>query len=364
METRNKWITILFLVFIFILPAITLADRLLDLQSPASVETFSSGQDSSAEDSAAAEGNALYVFLKSVQGNLDGFTDELFMRKQLIYFSMDVTSFLTGGSYFESTQVLPGKDDWLFYKAATEKEHPLWDYMGINHYTDEELAQITANLKDAQDFFQNECGVSFYIVSIPNKELVYSEKMPDTVSRLNKVSRGQQLAEYMEQNTDLPYLDLRQVLLEAKEENQVYFKTDSHWNYIGAFIGLQEIFQEIYGNNLPVDASCFSITSENYAGDLAALAGRQERYAIDTYYELNPACVDPAQYHDQVLLLVGDSFSEYLYVLARYYYKEAYYVHSSNFQAEMIEQYNPDIVIWESVERYLDVFKDTRLMEQ
>ena len=36
---------------------------------------------------------------------------------------------------------------------------------------------------------------------------------------------------------DVKVLDLRPLLLEAKQRERVYFKTDSHWNYLGAEVG-------------------------------------------------------------------------------------------------------------------------------
>lgn len=358
MKTRDRWIAVSFLIFIFALPAATLAEGLFAPRGEqAFAEVSADVPDGTAQDT-------FRLFPSSVQNGIDHFTDQLFMRKQLIAFNMDVTSLLTGGTYFESTQVLLGKDNWLFYKSSIEGEHPIWDYMGINHFSEEELLQITANLQETQNYFENECGIPFYIVTVPNKEIVYSEKMPDTILRLDEVSRGQQLSEYIEQNTALPYLDLRYALLDAKKNSQIYYKTDSHWNYFGAYVGLQEIFQEIYGDGIPADISCFSVASENYSGDLAGLAGLEDRFAIDSYYVLNPDSIKQEQYHDEVLLLVGDSFSEYLCDLAKYYYRDVRYVHSRDFHADMIEEIQPDIVVWECVERYLDVLKTRHLPEQ
>ncbi len=356
MKTRDGWIAVVFLIFIFLLPAATLIDRFFAARSEEAFAEVPAPGDSAQE--------TIYLFPPSIQNNVNEFTDQLFMRKQLIAFNTNVTSLLTGGTYFESTQVLLGKDNWLFYKSSIEGEHPIWDYMGINHFSEEELLRITANLQNTQKYFEEERGIPFYIVTIPNKEIVYSEYMPDTIIRLNEVSRGQQLSEYVEQNTALPYLDLRYALLEAKEDYPTYYRTDSHWNYYGAYVGLQEIFQKIYGDGIPADISCFSVASEDYSGDLAALAGLQDRFSIDSYYMLDPDCIDKGQYHDEVLLLVGDSFSEYLRDLAKYYYRDVHYVHSRDFQADMIDQIQPDIVIWECVERYLDVFSTRHLMEQ
>ena len=63
--------------------------------------------------------------------------------------------------------------------------------MGINHFTDEELAAIAANLVSMRDGF-NERGVDFYVTALPNKEIIYEEYMPDTVARVDTVSRAEQ----------------------------------------------------------------------------------------------------------------------------------------------------------------------------
>ena len=54
----------------------------------------------------------------------------------------------------------------------------------------------------------NDRGIEFYTMCIPNKEIVYPENMPDTIARVNEVSRGQQLDEYLEANSDV-ILDLQ-----------------------------------------------------------------------------------------------------------------------------------------------------------
>jgi len=126
-----------------------------------------------------------------VQNTLNSFTERLFGRTKLIAFNTELTSLLTGGTYMESTQVLKGKNDWLFYKTEMDG-HPIWDYMGINHFTEQELATMAANLTQMRDYFENERGIDFYITALPNKEVVYEEYMPDTIARVNEVSRSEQ----------------------------------------------------------------------------------------------------------------------------------------------------------------------------
>lgn len=360
MKQRNTLITVIFLAVIFLLPAATLGRRLFAPQ-----DLPVSSQDMSYEELPAEDASVLQLLYHSMKGNLESFTDDLFFKKQLISINMDATSLLTGGSYFESTQVLLGKEGWLFYKADTVDEHPLQDYTGANRYTEEELAQIAANLRETQDYFLREWDVPIYFVSIPNKELLYSEYMPDTILRQNTQSREAQIIEYMKGEPDIAYFSLKEAFLEAKSDPcPLYYKTDTHWNLFGSYVGLQEIFEQVYGDGLPADSSRFHTEAENLSGDLAKLTGMPERFAIDSYYAPNGDLADPAQYRDETLLIIGDSFGDGLNTVATPYYRQIYYVHYSTFQADAMAYYDPDLVIWECVERYSDNLRDRRLMEQ
>ena len=365
MKHRNAIISVLFLSVIFILPAITLGRRLSALQkgSVPAQEAFSEQTQHTQEPP--EEQNTFFLLHQSMREELTGFTDTLFLKKQLLSFNIEATSLLSGGSYFESAQVVLGKEGWLFYKANTPEEHPIQDYTGANRYTEEDLAQIASNLKETQDYFLSEWGTPLYIVSIPNKELLYCEYMPDTIFRLNTQSREAQLAEYMEGRPEISYFSLKGALTDAKTDPlPLYYKTDTHWTLFGAYVGLQEIFEQVYGNGIPADSSCFHMESENVFGDLANLTGVPERFQGDISYAPNSDFADPAQYHDQTLLIIGDSFGDALATISKPYYSQVYYTHYATFEADAMSYYKPDLVIWECVERYSDNLKDRRLMEQ
>lgn len=372
MKTRDKWITIVFLAFIFILPAATLVRGFFPQEETGVSEeqndvlsangTLQDGDhgNASADADLTAQETVQPQFMR-MQEKLNDFTGRLFARQKLIALNTELTSRLTGGTYMESTQVLLGKDDWLFYKTQLDG-HPIWDYMGINHFTEDELAAMAANLTQMRDYFENERGIDFYLTALPNKEIVYEEYMPDTIARVNEVSRGEQVAEYMWANTDLVYVFPKQALSEAKEQYQVYYKTDTHWNQIGAFVGMQEIFREAYGTHADIDSVVFRVDSETFSGDLATIAGVNDQYAIDTVYAFERESADPAQYRDEVALVVGDSFSGFLSAIAKGYYKEVYWIYTKEFTMDMVEEYQPDVIIWETVERFAETFLNENLL--
>lgn len=371
-KTRDKWITIVFLAFIFILPAATLVRGFFPQEENGVSEeqndvlsangTLQDGDhgNASADADVTAQETVQPQFMR-MQEKLNDFTGRLFARQKLIALNTELTSRLTGGTYMESTQVLLGKDDWLFYKTQLDG-HPLWDYMGINHFTEDELAAMAANLTQMRDYFEKERGIDFYLTALPNKEIVYEEYMPDTIARADEVSRGEQVAEYMWANTDLVYVFPKQALSEAKEQYQVYYKTDTHWNQIGAFVGMQEIFREAYGTHADIDSVVFRVDSETFSGDLATIAGVNDQYAIDTVYAFERESADPAQYRDEVALVVGDSFSGFLSAIAKGYYKEVYWIYTKEFTMDMVEEYQPDVIIWETVERFAETFLNENLL--
>ena len=380
MKNRDKWIAVIFMLFIFTLPIVTVVrgflpqsqeetltqeqQELLDKNGTMQGGSHGDSTDSSTESTGEQTAEQVKTpWFTALQNTLNSFTERLCARNKLIAFNSELTSLLTGGTYMESTQVLLGKNNWLFYKTELDG-HPLWDYMGINHFTDDELAAIAANLVSMRDGF-NALGVDFYVTALPNKEIIYEEYMPDTVARVDEVSRAEQLANYIWDNTDLVYVYPKQALLDAKAEGQIYYQTDTHWNQKGAFVGMQQLMHEAYGVEAKdLDSVSFDITSHDLAGDLAVIGGVADKYNIDTTYVFDTDTADKAQYRDEVALVVGDSFSGFLSTIAKGYYKEVHWIYTKDFTMSMLDEYDADVVIWESVERYMETFLNVNLLTQ
>lgn len=380
MKNRDKWIAVIFMLFIFTLPIVTVVRGFLPqsqeetltqeqqelLDKNGTMQGGSHGDSTDGSTESTGEQTAEQVktpWFTVLQNTLNSFTERLCARNKLIAFNSELTSLLTGGTYMESTQVLLGKNNWLFYKTELDG-HPLWDYMGINHFTDDELAAIAANLVSMRDGF-NALGVDFYVTALPNKEIIYEEYMPDTVARVDEVSRAEQLADYIWDNTDLVYVYPKQALLDAKAEGQIYYQTDTHWNQKGAFVGMQQLMHEAYGVEAKdLDSVSFDITSNDLAGDLAVIGGVADKYNIDTTYVFDADTADKAQYRDEVALVVGDSFSGFLSTIAKGYYKEVHWIYTKDFTMSMLDEYDADVVIWESVERYMETFLNVNLLTQ
>ena len=375
MKNREKWITIAFLIFILVIPAVTVVRNMMPQtkqeltdEEKAILENNgtnaggeNTGENEAQTDEAAQPAPTEETAFTQLQNKIDYFTDSLFGRTKLIAFNAGLTSLLTGGTYIESTQVLMGKNNMLFYKTELDGHPPVWDYMGIDHFSTQQLEAIAANLVATKAHLESK-GIAFYVMCMPNKEIVYEENMPDTIARVSEVSRGVQLAEYMKENTDVTFVYPKDALIEKKKDAQLYYLTDTHCNQKGSFVAMQAFFKEVYGTCAELDDVVFETGATDYVGDLAYIAGLADKFNIDTVYAFQRASADEAQYHDQVLLFVGDSFGGFLSAVCKGYYKEVHWEHPDKFEYSMYEEYQPDVVIFERAERYCHQFEEPFLI--
>lgn len=296
-----------------------------------------------------------------VKGAVDSFTSNLTGKKEGAKAASEVTKKTSGNTYIESTQVLLGKEDWLFYKS-TEDGDPISDYQGINHYDEATMQAVADKLTNERNQFAN-YGIDFYILSIPNKSSVYPEYMPDTIERKDTTSRTDLLMKYLEENTDLNVVDAKPTLVKAKKKRQVYYKSDTHYNQIGAFLTVQALKDKIDGKTDSLKDVKFGKITNHYSGDLARLCNMQDTFNNDTQYQLDPATVNTKIKSGKKILVIGDSYSDEMLSILSQYFAEAQTVNIWSFETSLLDEYKPDIVVWEHAERYTDRFNWISLFE-
>lgn len=289
-----------------------------------------------------------------VKGAVDSFTSNLTGKKEGAKAASEVTKKTSGNTYIESTQVLLGKEDWLFYKS-TEDGDPISDYQGINHYDEATMQAFADKLTNERNQFAN-YGIDFYILSIPNKSSVYPEYMPDTIERKDTTSRTDLLMKYLEENTDLNVVDAKPTLVKAKKKKQVYYKSDTHFNQIGAFVTVQALKDKIDGKTDSLKNVKFDKVMDNYSGDLACLCDMQDTFNNDIQYQLDAATVNTKIKSNKKILVIGDSFSEVMQSIMCQYFTEVQTINIWSFEPSLLDEYKPDIVVWEHAERYTDRF--------
>ena len=295
------------------------------------------------------------TLLKMVRSHLgiNEFEGALVGRYRMINLNTSISKLLTGGTYMESNEVLLGKDGWLFYKATSDGT-PLYDYMGINHFSEEELAKVYDNLVAIGDGISAR-GMDVIFMTVPNKEQVYSEYMPDTVDKINDKSRLDELTEYIESKGGLiadryGYVDTSKVLRAYKDTYPMFYRTDTHWTECGSYLALMELRRAMDQRVTPIDEVVFT-DKGGFVGDLAKISGSRDEYS-DVNPVIDASSINDDSTKDQVMLIIGDSFGDAMIHSAKHFYKEVYWVRLKEYTDEL-DRYEPDVVVVECVERYL-----------
>ncbi|MCR4636009.1 MAG: hypothetical protein K5754_07225 [Butyrivibrio sp.] len=272
-----------------------------------------------------------------------------------------------------SDDVIVGDKGWLFYVGhENNDEDPLADYEGTNLYSIDELEIIAENMVNARDFLASQ-GKEFVITIIPNKSRVYSEYMPDMCGDVSQECRLNQVYQYLSENTDLtivsPYNDIVSYK-EAHPETQLYFKYDTHWNNFGAYVAAQSI-SRVWGFEMPdldtveqvyVDSDTYDLARMINLGDYlkedapiaTAYSGHMARVEIQSDGMSFTGTVDQGTADARKLYIIGDSFSALLFPYLACHFNSSKSDMYYNYNYSSLESYDPDVVVFECVERYLN----------
>lgn len=272
-----------------------------------------------------------------------------------------------------SDDVIVGDKGWLFYVGhENNDEDPLADYEGTNLYSIDELEIIAENMVNARDFLASQ-GKEFVITIIPNKSRVYSEYMPDMCGDVSQECRLNQVYQYLSENTDLtivsPYNDIVSYK-EAHPEIQLYFKYDTHWNNFGAYVAAQSI-SRVWGFEMPdldtveqvyVDSDTYDLARMINLGDYlkedapiaTAYSGHMARVEIQSDGMSFTGTVDQGTADARKLYIIGDSFSALLFPYLACHFNSSKSDMYYNYNYSSLESYDPDVVVFECVERYLN----------
>jgi hypothetical protein len=166
------------------------------------------------------------------------FNDNFGFRKML----MSLNSYIKVKCLNTSTipDVILGKSDWLYYRPSLE------DSSGSTLLTPEELLSVKRAV-ERQSQWMAERGIYYLIVIAPNKETIYPEYLPDKIDLSNHQTQLDQLLSAVGTSQNVHILDLRECLLKSKKTSDynLFFRTDTHWNSYGAFIGYNAIVQKL-----------------------------------------------------------------------------------------------------------------------
>lgn len=301
------------------------------------------------------------------------FDDNLPFRTQLIEMNGLVDYYMFKQS--SVSKVIIGSGQWLFYNPAGSDGDSIADLRGENMYTEEELALAANRLLAARDTLREQ-GKEFILYIAPNKETIYGhDYLPADYVNGNTYTRADQLVDYLKANTDLVIVYPKESLLNAAREDLdrlYYYKTDTHWNALGAYIGANELMKAT-GIQMPALEDLEITAGGLFAGDLAKMLGLSKYLANDTPYSLSgysggrvanveyplEGDTDLGLYSTEgadtrSLMVIRDSFASAMMPYLSTQYNNCCFVHRRIFTPEMLAQYPSDIVVLEIVERQID----------
>ena len=275
-----------------------------------------------------------------------------------------------------SGKVVFGTDGWLFYSDVTDG-NCVATYKGIDLFTDEELELIAQRLVTAQTALAQN-GTQFYLFIAPDKQQIYPEYMPDYITVVGNVRRTEQLVSYLEQNTDIKVLYIKDQLIEKKEQAPLFYQLDTHWNDFGAYIGAKEMLKFIGYPDLLSDYTAILQQEKYYSGDLANAAMTGKNYCENnkvllkgdfgeyTCNELNYIGVSRYTSNEEhcapiKLMVERDSFSDSMIQFVAPLFEKTVYQHRIDFDPRVVWQECPDIFVYQVVERYIYQIKDFTL---
>ena len=227
----------------------------------------------------------------------DYYNDHFGFRKSLIRWHNGIKIFGLGVSPRTRTagesgqngiypEVILGKKEWLFFG----QDGLIEDYRGQEPLSIHQLEQWRIVLEQRRDWLSRQ-GIEYLVVIVPNKQTIYPEYLPNWITRYQEKTRLDQMIEYFNDHTDFKILDLRDALLQEKGEEELYYRTDTHWNALGAFFGYQEISERLSERfpqiqSLPL--SDFTLSQDETEGlDLAARLGLKDLFS-DREIRLTP----------------------------------------------------------------------------
>jgi len=126
-------------------------------------------------------------------------------------------------------QVIIGKNNWLF---AGGKELNI--YQGTTSCSKEKVKLVAQMLEERRKKYED-LGIKFYIAIAPSAYEIYPENLPLHILRVHKTLTDNFCEEL--QNTNIPFIYLKEELLKNKTAGQLYFRYDNHWNELGAYFG-------------------------------------------------------------------------------------------------------------------------------
>jgi alginate O-acetyltransferase complex protein AlgJ len=288
--------------------------------------------------------------------------------------------------------VYEGKDDWLFLIGGSNSIGALYD-RNAPLLNQDKLQQWVGLIENRARRFEG-MGIEYVHLSIPEKLTIYDNKFHDPPVVDWRLSPAMRLHEMLQHSRYAHvWLDLIEPFRAARDQTQLYYKTDTHWNPEGCFVAYKLLCERIGLHPNPA---------------LLARPSREVKSVLDLGLKMEPLIYEQlklydftkdsrriysniiARYLDTVtanalvhvgshvayrndspstadkkILIFGDSYAsqrpDALTAMLAETAREVEFIWSSNLDWAYIKRARPDIVIYELAERFMTIVPSDEL---
>ena len=275
--------------------------------------------------------------------------------------------------------VILGKDGFMFYTPGYNVD------IAKNTYplTDDIIKKTIKNLIIIKDVLNNK-NIKFVFTIAPSKVSIYPEYL--NIGNYSRTTTPIDIFSNSLKNK-VEFINFKDALYDEKNNkfNQLlYFKTDTHWNDFGAYIAYKKIIDKF--NLLNIFNNTEQYVSVNFSpayrtGEFASMMGgnfilKPENYLSSKIINQNAKPIEfpllsaySKEKHvntyayqntlkDKKLLVIGDSMFGTWNIpqLLSEHFGNYYHIWQHYFDYKLIEELNPNIILYEIAERYAYIF--------
>ena len=315
-------------------------------------------------------GSFAYIMLQSIWRGATNFQDGLYEKSFLIE-KANRLRMKIGNRVFPN--VLLGKDGWMHYTGDGELDY----FQNVRKLENEK--ELVKKLKTLNQYLKSQ-GITLVVAVAPDKSTIYPDTLPEQIKPLSKQSWLDSLLSSSGEK-DMPLiLDLRPALRLARQDQEVFYRTDTHWNGFGAFAAYKTIINSLapwYSELKPYEISSLNlklVTKEREVHDTPQMLGintiteptlfiAPKKPFVETlhpmdYYGYNQFSSLPDSTLPTLLAFHDSQGAHYLNNYLSMNFGRSYFIHYLSMPEyltqEAIEQFKPDVIIIEIVERGLN----------
>jgi acetyltransferase AlgX (SGNH hydrolase-like protein) len=266
------------------------------------------------------------------------------------------------------SRVLEGRDGWLFLQG--DRNDALGQHTGRITFDVRQLADLRRLMSRRREMAAAS-GATWLTAVVPDKEMVYADYLPPEIALVDR----RPIHDYLDVAAEVgvPVIYMLQEMRNAATAGDVYMRTDTHWNYRGAFVAYLAICEQLQALGIDLD-----IMDEDWIewsevpkqGDLGSKLYPEVVEGSNLLASIFPSFGrlvydNQVRNHGRVLiheqedqsrptcLVFGESFGPNLLFFLKESFRRLVFVHSSMLIPELIELERPDVVISLPIERFL-----------